>query len=912
MDLARSVLFSIVLFLQGVGGSVGWSRHQGLVALPHRAWPRAFFSFRGPTTHTTNQRSARSLERQSRSWEQLVLERWAPYLPKYPKGQMPNGKACDAEFPALPPSRETSIHLPDDIASALHSSRHSTPPVPPGFEGHSRTASASVAATGTTTGRSTPTIPPGFAGKAAPSALPPHLDDDVPVSRPASRMGLRRQISSQQILPVVPLKPSRPSTPRLAAVELQQEVKTAVADLSTKGQEPATKGKEPATPVIENAAALSIAKPVAAEPQVGVAHAAKLAAPAEQSKAAEGSSIKPNKAEAHHSVAPETPTKSRPAAKVEPSQAPIVAAVVAKPRKSSAPMAVQPKGQATVQASDTKAAPVTPSKADARKDEKRKHPGKLDITAAVSKRDEVTATVSKAGAAETSTPRKPGRTVSQASTLKPESPSVASPLTKSAPRTLRVVQTPKAETPPPPSFPTPGLPTTGKLPSRQPSVASINPPGTPSSEQISISDNISIASTSHSRASSPPPGGAMSKIGTAPIREKTKSQLKKERQERSKTLDDAKTEGTVVAPIAEEPAQEAIVSRKKKSRREKEAKPRPATLVSAAVTGSAATTPTASRPPSPAPKPPAVEPVKERPVTPAKPSTPVKARPQSPQLKTPVQAPPPPMPSPHELSPPPTPTLTAASLLAELKSQAPELQKCIDSLFRTPTSTHFKPGQNLSSKDLHNPAFWKADFKINLTKDEVDALLTGTLPAINYGGQEGRVWDRGMITQSGSHLRALTEELEARFLDLEHALREMPEALRFRPGKPQNELKFPNVDLESLKRSFDNLAARGPSVMEQMVQDGSTMKKGAFLVDEASKYINEFVMPPATPPPSARAGQQQQATGGAAVTNGTEQPAAPSLEVAERQLLDARRVAEENEGRLKKLIKKNRKLLGLG
>ncbi|KAK1036700.1 hypothetical protein LTR33_016313, partial [Friedmanniomyces endolithicus] len=178
------------------------------------------------------------------------------------------------------------------------------------------------------------------------------------------------------------------------------------------------------------------------------------------------------------------------------------------------------------------------------------------------------------------------------------------------------------------------------------------------------------------------------------------------------------------------------------------------------------------------------------------------------------------MPSPHELSPPPTPTLTAASLLAELKTQSPEIQKCIDSLFRTPTSTQLKPNQPLSPKDLYNPAFWKADFKINLTKDEVDALLKGTIPAINYGGQGGRVWDRGMITQSGSHLRALTEELEARFLDLEQALREMPEDLRFRPSKPQNETKFPAADLEALKRGFYNFAARGPSVMEQMVQDG--------------------------------------------------------------------------------------------
>ena len=698
----------------------------------------------------------------------------------------------------------------------------------------------------------------------------------------------------------------------MAASELKVEVKPGVEETPTK------KGKEAMVPApVSHEEKTEVDKAVIQEAAVKPAPVSEAKKPA-----MEASPVKPVQTENQPPAVPETPTKVRPATKVEQQPALDTAAVV-KPRKTSAPMGIQPKGQATVQASDAKAAPVTPSKPESKKEEKRKHPGKLDITAAVNKREEATAAAAKPTPTDTSTPNKSQRSVSQAPSVasKPESPVVSSPAIKTAPRTLRVVQTPKAETPPPPSFPTPGLPTpgiaAGKLPSRQPSLASINPPGTPSSEQVSVSDNISIASTSQSRASSPPPGGVVSKVGSAPIREKTKSQMKKERQERAKALEEAaKTEGTVT-PIAEEPAQEAIISRKKKSKKEKESKSKPSRTVSAATTTKTAeTTPTASRPPSPPAKPVAVETAKERPATPAKPSTPTKAPAvQSPQVKTPVQGQAPRLPSPHEPSPPPTPTLTAASLLAELKSQAPEIQKCIDSLFRTPTSTHFKPGQNLTPKDLHNPAFWKADFKINLTKDEVDALLTGSIPAVNYGGQEGRVWDRGMITGSGSHLRALTDELEARFLELEQALREMPEDLRFRPSKPQNETKFPNVDLEALKRSFDNLAARGPSVMEQMVQDGSTMKKGAFLVDEASKYINEFVMPPATPPPSAGRGQQQ-AAGGAVAANGSvaehQHAVAPSLEIAERHLQEARRVAEENEGRLKKLIKKNKKLLGLG
>jgi CCR4-NOT transcription complex subunit 4 len=138
----------------------------------------------------------------------------------------------------------------------------------------------------------------------------------------------------------------------------------------------------------------------------------------------------------------------------------------------------------------------------------------------------------------------------------------------------------------------------------------------------------------------------------------------------------------------------------------------------------------------------------------------------------------------------------------------------------------------------------------------------------------------------------------------------MPEELRFHPSKPQNDTKFPAIDLEDLKRQFENAGGRGVSVMEQMVQDGSTMKKGAFLVDEARKYINEFVMPPATPPPHAgvamRGQQVAHASQGANVES-----IVPSVEIAERQLSEAKRMADEKENALKKAIKKTKRVAGL-
>ena len=109
--------------------------------------------------------------------------------------------------------------------------------------------------------------------------------------------------------------------------------------------------------------------------------------------------------------------------------------------------------------------------------------------------------------------------------------------------------------------------------------------------------------------------------------------------------------------------------------------------------------------------------------------------------------------------------------------------------------------------------------------------------------------------------------------------------------------------------------------MEAMVQDGSSMKKGAFLVDEASRYINEFVMPPATPPPSvgggSNSGRQKQQQAGAQQQQQqvpamqTEILPAHSVEAAERQLQEARKASDEREANLKKAMKKNKKALGL-
>lgn len=159
-----------------------------------------------------------------------------------------------------------------------------------------------------------------------------------------------------------------------------------------------------------------------------------------------------------------------------------------------------------------------------------------------------------------SRPATPGKGGSQSSAV---------PTTRQAqPRTIRVLPTTKAETssrlpPGSPSNATVAASSSNKVePSRRGSLASVQLPGTPLSERIS--DNASFTSTSISRTNSPPP----SKIGSAPIRQMTKSQQKKERQARTKLAGEpSKVEDAPVKATVEAPVQAPIIGRKKKAKK---------------------------------------------------------------------------------------------------------------------------------------------------------------------------------------------------------------------------------------------------------------------------------------------------------------------------------------------------------
>lgn len=213
--------------------------------------------------------------------------------------------------------------------------------------------------------------------------------------------------------------------------------------------------------------------------------------------------------------------------------------------------------------------------------DKKQRPEKLDIAAAkVKTRDDVGVQgvstesakanskerVENSNAHEPSQPSTPATAASQASAM--------SAVRQNQPRTIRIPPVPKGEGSSPAFVPS------SKQASRRASLVSVQRAGTPLDERMS--DNVSLTSTSISRANSPPP----SKVGSAPVRQITKSQQKKERQARAK-----QAEGP---PKVEEPAAKVeevhapILGRKKKTKKER-------------TKGTADSTPTVTRPTSPVP-----------------------------------------------------------------------------------------------------------------------------------------------------------------------------------------------------------------------------------------------------------------------------------------------------------------------
>ena len=290
--------------------------------------------------------------------------------------------------------------------------------------------------------------------------------------------------------------------------------------------------------------------------------------------------------------------------------------------------------------------------------EKKLRPSKLDIAAAKDGINKGKAPTDNAGVTSgppPSQPLTPATAVSQLST--------SSATRSNQARATRVPPQSKAETRP--GSPTVAPTSASKHASRQPSIASIERPGTPASEKFW--DNMSLASMTLSRANSPPP----SKVGSAPVRHVTKSQQKKERQARAKQAEEA-SKVEELPPKAEEPMQAPIIGRKKKAKKEK-------------THGTADSTPTVTRPTSPVPKEEELTEAKAEPVTPVKEGK----RPASKiagDSKEPDTPSSPATPGSHDTQ---RTSLTAASIFANLVKSG-ELNASVSELFKSVPGLNYR------------------------------------------------------------------------------------------------------------------------------------------------------------------------------------------------------------------------------
>ncbi|KAL2279232.1 hypothetical protein FJTKL_13606 [Diaporthe vaccinii] len=230
--------------------------------------------------------------------------------------------------------------------------------------------------------------------------------------------------------------------------------------------------------------------------------------------------------------------------------APAKAPSIKTPMVAKKIQAETPKSATTPTVSEAPAQLASAPKVE-RKAERKVVPGVLNIAAAT----KAAATKSNSPSTVTSAVEKTDESAFPALPT-PTSLSMSSPATR-IPKTLRVVSTPKAETPPSMSA---GVAAPVSL---RHAFSTLQRPETPGSADVSDTASILSASASASRTNSPPPGP--SRVGSAAVRNTTKSQQRKARK------DATKKEAAAIA-VQTKPEPEVviapIVGRKKKQKKE--------------------------------------------------------------------------------------------------------------------------------------------------------------------------------------------------------------------------------------------------------------------------------------------------------------------------------------------------------
>ncbi|KAF0641782.1 hypothetical protein FPSE5266_09623 [Fusarium pseudograminearum] len=410
----------------------------------------------------------------------------------------------------------------------------------------------------------------------------------------------------------------------------------------------------------------------------------------------------------------------------------------------------------------------------------------------------------------------------------PSSAATSSPVTRTGPKTLRVVAAPKTEAPPA----SPALTTASiALPGSRGVSASYRP-DTPASSEA-VSDNASVVSNSvtHSRASSPPP----SRIGSAAVRATTKSQQRKARKDVLKQ----ETKMIAEAPKVEAEVHAPIIGRKKKQKKEKPVK----------APQSGASTPAAPEPvkAEPTPEPPqpesAKEPEQEPEEKPAKSRTAQKKAAKSKGKAKEVE--------PEPAAQPPSPA----------KEATPEAQETTDKPEPNPASVFneiknalwtssvnklqlFNPIASGSSRTDYSSAHSNANkaehckdcsCKCGEIQDDDLAALRAGKPVRKQFHLDG---SRMLITPNGDCIRGLNAEEEDAFLELQAAIANTAEnpgafiAPRHQPGSGA----FSLIKGRAVPNGRPNIFPTTPQLQSQD-------PIGKLQREDALSYINQYVLP---------------------------------------------------------------------
>ncbi|KAL2069564.1 hypothetical protein VTL71DRAFT_14243 [Oculimacula yallundae] len=436
----------------------------------------------------------------------------------------------------------------------------------------------------------------------------------------------------------------------------------------------------------------------------------------------------------------------------------------------------------------------------------------------------------KVAATEKPTPVKSESSTSAFPPLPVSTPGAAvqSPLTRPAPKTLRLTATPKTENPPAGST-TPVSTTSmfppNRLPSRQPSLASasrLDRPGTPSSDLPS--DNASITSASMSRPGSPPP----SKVGSAPVRMTTKSMQKKQRRELQKEKEKSELEA-MANTVEPEPEIAPIIGRKKKQKKE----PKERTMHSAA----GGSTPIPSRPVSPSP----VESRAEEEAVHSTANEQVSQKPSPTETETSKfsrqdykgkgKAKMQPVASPE--SPPPAPEVedevversipTPAMVLQDLQADGVIGDSNSLSLLKNPATTH-RFDAPIDPQTVNQ--------KLTISPEDRASLMAGTAVQKVAEGP-----NRIMLTPNGDCIRNLTPEEEQKYLDLQARIASEYGPSSFTSAKHHASNGFALIGGRAVPNgppSFFPATNNGTPAMDPV----SKIQR-----DEALSYINQYVLP---------------------------------------------------------------------